>query len=68
MARSLDVVALFGATFFSLCAAAGAAWWFGLSSAVLYKHGLLYIGIFAAAVGVPVYYTIRLRQNTRSTR
>jgi hypothetical protein len=61
MARksSIDFVAFTFASLVTLAVALSTGWWYVFDWTVVVKFALLYIGMFAIAVGVPSYYLIR---------
>jgi len=65
---SLNLLAFIVAVLVTLAAALFTAWWYGLDWNVVYKFAPLYVGMFVMAVGVPVYYTFRLRTSRRGIR
>lgn len=62
--RTVDFVAFAFASLLTVVVAAFVAWWYSLGVTSLMPHALLYLGLFAMAVGIPAYYFARaLRQS-----
>ena len=57
--QSLDLVAFASALMLTLALAFVVGWWYGLNWSVVNRFAVLYLSMFAMAVGIPCYYILR---------